>query len=116
MKIYDEQQKHIKTVPKYFINLPNLRSFFTDLDHKRLTRDERTNIEVALFKLTLPDHDRIVIGSKMPFCGRQIVTRDGDNYHTLVFSGNGERRGIEVKCPLYLYKMMGKKQLIRRLF
>ena len=110
MKVYDAQSKHVKTVPARFKKVQNMFAHFTDLDHKRLTKDERTNIEIALFIQELPPNDRKVIGETKPTVGRHVFPREGDDYYSIVF-GN-----LEFKCPKYIYNLMGRKVDIKRLF
>lgn len=110
MKIHDPQGKHVKTVPKRFEMLQNLFAYFTDLKHKRLARDERTSIEIALFIQGLSPGEKKIIGDKKPTEGRCITPRDGDVYYSILL---GDK---EFKCPKYIYNLMGKKNLIQRLF
>lgn len=110
MKIFDIKGKHVKTVPKRYERVQNLFAHFTDLDHKRLTKDERTNIEIALFIQELPPNDRKVIGDKRPTVGRHVIPREGDGYFSIVFDN------MEFKCPKYIYDLMGRKVEIKRLF
>lgn len=101
---------HVKTVPKRFNRLDKLNSYFTDLDHKRLSRDERTNIEIALFIQDLPAGDRRLIGDSKPTIARHVIPREGDHYFSVVFGNK------EFKCPKYIYSLIGKKQEIKRLY
>lgn len=113
MKIYNDSGRHIKTVPARYTELQNLSDFFSDLEHIRLSEDERTDIEVELFLRTLPQPIREYIGRKRPETALKIKERGGSGghfYHALKFGR------VEVVCPPELYQMVNPKIIIKRLY
>ena len=90
MKIHDIKGKHVKTVPVRYEACENIFSHFTDFDHKRLTTDERFNIEMALFKQSLDLHTRRELVGKKVVKARMVHLRNKESYYTILFGKKEE--------------------------
>ena len=118
MKLYDGSGKYIKLIPKKYEKCENIFAHLTDFDHRRLSRDERTNIEIALFIQSLDAHTKTLLIDKSPVQANYIITRDRhvDNYYTIVFANRDGTGRREVRCHRPLYKLIGNKQTVKRMF
>lgn len=113
MKIYNSSGRHIKTVPVRYTELRNLSDFFSDLEHIRLSDQERTDIEVELFLRTIPEPIREYIGRQKPEMALRVSERGSTGEHAYYALKFGR---TEVVCPPELYQMVNPKTNIKRLY
>lgn len=105
---------HVKTYPNRFNVLSEedivscLRKY--GKSNKRLTREERVNLEIKLIKhrlsLTLEGRNVLAIIEDLPYSGLEIrKKRDGSITNCIIF---GE---IRVKCDAFIFKYFEEKEI-----
>lgn len=98
MKYTNNNGEHIKTIPKRYGEVENLESLFIDLSKKRLTPEERQNIELHIFINELGDHNvKELISDKEFTHAESVCVRNDQDYFVGVFDG------VKVKCKSALF-------------
>ena len=121
MKIYNKKREHIKTVPARYESVKNLIDFFKSPE-KRLTREERFEIELHLFKVSLKPQLHLYNEIKdLKVISAVEVTLRGVHYTQYrVRFANIYRVGFaniySVICPFELFKAWhGKKEVLNEI-
>lgn len=89
--------KHTKTIPKRFESILNLEHYIEDFDRKRLTKSERFNMELVLFRSELGRHEKELVEGLSYVRSESVKTNEGGHYYTVVFGM------YAIKCPIELY-------------
>lgn len=109
MKLLTKNNHHVKTIPRRYKDvLPDVGDYLMDLEHKRLSKQERATIEMEVFKRTLPPVVQELIGTKEATHASLVIVKNSESYYSVNFGS------IEVRCPREVYKMVKDKRMIRR--
>lgn len=102
MKVFNSNGEHVKTVPQKYEGL-NLKERFENATKKRLSDEERLELEVELLLLSLTKYEReYVADSKMTGAGI-VKSKHGDDYYVAIFDGK------RVKCGKEIYILSKEK-------
>ena len=109
--LYD--QDHVKTIPGKFENVVKKKHIINPL-RKRLTREERFRLEVALFERNLKIEQPMIyhlVKRSIPEFVRKVKTFHDHDYYELVYKNK-----ISVKVHTEIYKLCTEKREINRNF
>lgn len=94
MKVFNSEGKHVKTVPVKYADLDLKR--FESATRKRLSDEERLELETELLLLSLKKYEReFIVVSKLT--GVEFVkSKFGEDYYVAVFEGKKVKRSKEI--------------------
>ena len=109
MKVFNKIGGHVKTTPVRYAIINNITDYLSDFDHKRLSKQERQDLEDVLFWETIPTNLKKVFNMNKVMDANKVITRECV-YYTITFDK------LEVSCTYSVYLMMPIKKVIKRLY
>lgn len=110
MYIYDNSGNKVKMIPKRYEEIPDVGAYIEDLEHMRLSDEERELLDRILLGIRLEKFTdklkenyiyRDRIGNAYPEKAVKVTKRDGASYHVVRYSNK-----MEFKCDASLLSQL----------
>jgi hypothetical protein len=117
---FEVEGKHVKTIPAKFEELGDLTPYILEWDKKRLSKDERDGLEIALrWKKVIEEmkdtHSGQLVAKMLegdrPVSAAQVILRDKKRYYVA-----RTKKNKEVRISESLYNALSPKSVIYRNF